>query len=224
MTDTKGHDSLVRVRTRISVRFGHTILPFDLRDFSECLTSLGYQLKGDIPPEQTAVLSAHVAGEGIIADKGEFEVDISTSRQFFGVAGGDPSEAAREVRDILETIESKGLTSKNKISFYETQALYRIIMENAAVSMRKHGETFSLIPVASKTFGIPLGLFGTRLTSIGEIDSPDYFEIQIQPSILRPDHEFGVRILYRNHDLGSFQAFVDKLEGSVSALISQLEA
>ncbi len=205
-----------RVVSRVSARFSHIIFPFDVRDFITCLSELDYVINIELPPEPAAAPVGRVSGSGSIASKGDFLVDINTEKQFFGVAGGEPRLAWGELLQILDSLESKGFTSREKVAFYELQARYRDRLAKASEQIHRYGESLPLVEKATESFGTKMGLFSTRLFSREfPTDSPNFFELHVEPSLYRPESEIGIRIIYRNSDLAVFEDFLHKYEKSL---------
>ena len=212
------------VSSRSSARFNYVVSPLDLRDFSKCLTKLGYRLLQPLPPESPlGSLSIGLVASGPIAGKDRFLADISTERQFIGISGGDSPSNYERLREILETLVSDGFVSRERIHFHELQTRYRVFTRQASDAMRESCKNATLLKLAAKCYGRDMALFTARLIAAdSKIDSPDYFEIHIEPSIARPESEMGLSVVFRNHDVEEFQHFVASCDERVESLVRGL--
>ncbi len=208
--------------SRVSVRFRHVIFPIDIRDFVNVLSDLTYEITAELPPEPHEP-SPRVAGAGPVATKGEFAVDINTEKQFFGVRG-PLVEALDELIRIFETLKPLGIRKEN-VFFYEAQSRYKALIPDAAELLFTLEQTSPLAKIAGGIFDADLGLLTARVVSKDTLlDSPDYLEIFIQPTLTRPTSEMEVRLLFRNADLSEFRSRVADAEQSVQELLSALPA
>lgn len=213
---------LERIVSRISARFGNILRPFDIRDFSNCLSDLDYLVTVELPPEQASGESI-LSGSGPVATKGVLVADVNTERQFFGVSGGEPESMWREVQLIIDDLESRRLAAKDQVLFYELQGRYKIDFPQAFAVIRGYGKGVPLVELATKAFGKEMGLFGTRLFTVETpADSPDFFEIHIEPPARRPDAEISVRVIYRNHLSEQFEEFISKYEILITEYVRSL--
>jgi len=212
------------VSSRSSARFDYVVSPLDFRDYSKCLIRLGYQLLQPLPPElPLGPMSIGLAASGPIARKDIFLADINTERQFIGISGGDSPSNSDRLHEILETLVSDGLVSREKIHFRELQTRYRILTRQASNAMRESCKNAPLLKLAAKSFGKDMALFTARLIAAdSKIDSPDYFEIYIEPSIARPESEMGMSIVFRNQDVKVFQHFVATCDERIESLVRGL--
>jgi hypothetical protein len=212
------------ISSRSSARFSYVVSPLDLRDYSKCLTKLGYRLLQPLPPEPPiGPPSIGLAASGLIARKDLFLADINTERQFIGISGGDSSSNSDRLHEILETLVSDGFVSRDRIHFRELQTRYRVFTRQASNAMRESCKNATLLKLATKSYGRDMALFTARLIAAdSKIDSPDYFEIYIEPSIARPESEMGMSIVFRNHDVEEFQHFVATCDERIESLVRGL--
>jgi hypothetical protein len=215
------------ISSRSSARFDYIVFPLDVRGLAKCLVNLGFHLLQPLPPEPPlGPLSMGLAASGPVARKDRHLVDVSTERQFIGVSGGDSLSNYEKLREILDNLVSEALVSQERIRFHELQARYKVLTRNASIAMRGSCKNATLLKLAAKSYGKDMSLFTARLIAAdSKIDSPDYFEIYIEPSIARPESELGLSIVFRNRDAKEFQHFVDtcdeRLEGLVKGLLAK---
>lgn len=205
---------LESLSVRSSARFQYVILPFDVRDFSICLTELGYRLHKSLSSEPSgSPPSVGLAGSGTVGILDEFLVDINTERQSFGVTGGNPASSLEKLTDIFAKMKSKGLTDIENVHFFEFQGLYRTSLEHAQQSISRCGEGSKVVEGASKVFDKKMSLFSARVVAEdSKLDSPNYMEILFQPLITRPESELTLSVVCRNPDLATFKNFVSDIE------------
>lgn len=214
---------LDRLAARVSASLDHIILPFDFRDFAACIEALDYQLPRALPPEPSVgPPSMTMSAAGPVAQKGEFIVDINHEKQFVGVSGGDPPSLCVELDEIIAEMESKGFVSREKIRYHEFQGRYRALTHKGLDSMKRLGKDSAIVRKGGKALGRDVGLFSVRLVGEeSEADSPDYFEVFVEPTITKPEHELGVSTVYRTKDIKAFQEFVSLIEKRILTLLKE---
>jgi len=208
----------------VSVRFNYVLFPLDLREFGRLLVARGYDLPGEMPPDP-AVGGPDVqhGGQGQLARKGEFVIDVNTERQFFGVTGGDPQRTLAELEGIAGDL--KDSVDFNKAMFYELQARYIVRPKKSPLALvQSWGREAAPVRSASAAFGKPMNLFSVRLTSgIAGPNSPDYFEIWIQPAAASPNRDLGVSVVFRNSKLSEFREFAGSFESMTAKLLQSAQ-
>src|SRR5438034_474270 len=110
-----------------------------LLGFLESIFTLGRleaEIKRDraLPPTETLAESAvlltpevtfELGAQGEIARKGDLVVDVNTDKQFFGIAGEQPTETIlAEFRGVFDELDRE--LGKAAVSFFELQARYRV--------------------------------------------------------------------------------------------------
>ncbi len=214
----------MRITARVSVRFDYVLFPFDVVDFTTTLGALGYAPVTELPPEPAVgPPDSAFAGQGVVAAKEELRVDVSTDRQFFGIAGKrDPLSLTKELSAILDAM--KGTLDSSRASFFELQARYRIRGGISPLdAMRQSGRDSGIVRAASKALGQPMDTFAVRLTSdSGGPNSRDYMEVWLQPTATIPGKEAGISVIFRAADFATFSKTVSGLEDRLHSLAADL--
>lgn len=211
---------LERRALRVSVRFNYVLFPLDLRDFGQLLVARGYALSGDMPPDSPiGAPDVRHGGQGQLARKGEFVVDVNTERQFLGVAGGEPLQTLAELEGIADDL--KDTVDFSKAMFYELQARYLVRPPTSPLSLvQAWGRDAAIVKTASAAFGRAMNLFSVRLISgPAGPNHPDYFEIWLQPAAASPDRDLGVSVVFRNAKLPEFRQLASSFEAMTAKLL-----
>lgn len=211
---------LERMALRVSVRFNYVLFPLDLREFGRLLVSRGYALSGDLPPDSPTVgPDVRHGGQGQLARKGEYLIDVNTERQFIGVAGGEPVGTLAELERIADDL--KDAVDFNKAMFFELQARYLVRPPTSPLSLiQGWGRDASFVKTAGVAFGRAMDLFAVRLISgPSGPNHPDYFEIWLQPAAASPDRDLGVSVVFRHPELSEFRKLASTFEAMTAKLL-----
>jgi len=115
--------------------------------------------------------------------------------------------------------------SNDKIIFYEIQAGFTFkITEKAIINQfKKYFSSSKLNKNAIKHFDRKMSLFSLRLFDEKNLpESPDYFEITIEPHPLPPYNLLNIIVIYRHHKINEFILFTKEIEKRIIAYIESL--
>lgn len=214
-------ESLNRVAFRVSARFKYVLFPLDIPTFAAALTARDFIASSEPPEEPIAIPpGGAIGGRGIVGRKGDLRADIDTDKQFFGVSGRqDPKLVIGELRSLIA--ELSDVVDLTHAEFFELQTRYKVARPGGALAMTAHlGQKAKIVEIASKAFSQPLQLYSAQLISRGgEPNSPDYFEIWLQP-VPSLASVLGLAVIMRKPDLNEFERLAYQLEEKISALLS----
>jgi len=212
---------LHRLAFRVSVRFKYILFPLDLPRFVAALTARDFVVSGEVQEPLGVPPAVFVGGQGVVGRKGDLRADMSTDKQFIGVAGEqDPKLVLEELRALQEELDD--VLDAAKIEFFELQARHRISRDGGGFPLiRALGHKSKIVENASKAFSQPMELFAAQLTSrSGDPNSADYFEVWVQPVPSLADNVLGIGVVMRNPDLIAFEKQASTLEANLSRFIS----
>lgn len=213
--------TLSRLALRVSVRFNYVLFPIDMREFANRVASLQYTPLGELPPEPTAVgPDASLVGQGPVARKGNFTVDINTEKQFIGISGrSEAKETFAQLTSILAVLRDN--LEPLQVAFFEMQARYRTRAPSSPLAaMARLGRNSKLTKEATQALGVPVDLFSVRLIAgPSGPNSADYLEVWLQPIASLPTKDMGISVIFRDSDRGKFESTSQQLEGRLLKLL-----
>jgi hypothetical protein len=162
-------------------------------------------------------------GEGQIAQRENFIIDFSTEKQFVGISGIEPDLVVEEFKQILLILEENKLSLDNAL-FYEFQAHYSCKSnKDFLIKLKQVTSKCELLKIASKSFETNMSVFSLKLFDSRNIpNSPDYFEITLQPDIVTPSEEMNIVFIYRNCNQATYKEFLKSYEKNLENFLNTL--
>jgi hypothetical protein len=208
---------------RLAVRLGGVSFPLDLYDLAAEVTRLGFNLTRAMPPKQPVLLSIAGGLANPFASRGDIVLDVDTNKRIFGATGVPLQNLVRTYQEIF-SIFNRLIGSEPNVQFHEFVARFRVDCNNSpAQSLAKAFLDTPTIKEIGQKLGVDLSVFGFRLRDSHtlSIDS-EYFEFQVEPSILLPNKILMAAMIYRSE---KFSDVVDKcgdLASKAEELLSQI--
>lgn len=210
-------------RLSLSVRFLTALYPFEELTFINVLPELGYALSERVP---IPPFGARVAIRGEIAAKGDIRVMLNSDLRTLEVIGHEVGALLDEFGNLENMLLDKfKVDTRQSAHYYELLADISVATKESPLqSIGKGFESFELLKELGDILKYPVTNFGIRLVPPGiEPNSADWFDIRIQPEILRPLSHYSILIVYRQRDRDKVFAFSQTLLEMLERLIIHLE-
>lgn len=209
---------------RFSVRYNCIISPLDLNNLGEELVKNGYKLT--IPIKVPPSPITRISGQGEIASKEGSIIDVNTDRVIVGVSSSNPVTAINIFQEILEILRLPNIIGIDKIpAFYEIQGRFEFFRiknpRETLINMRNKMPIFDNI---DKILGATTSLYNLRLCSADRpVDSPDFYEIVLEPNMGHPEESFDICVVYRNSNLEVIKQFFNEMPNNIINLVDEIE-
>ncbi len=186
-------------RVEFSVRYAGVLFPFRIESLSEALPHLGFVVGEEIQSR----FSARLIVSGAIATKGDLAVQVNSERQYWGLIGRDHAVVTTEFLAVEDLVEGKlGFPSRQNAMFYETQAHFFFDASPGKRPIAEIQRRFTELPSLGRfgsVLGRPVANWGFHLVPPDAApNSPNWFEIRIEPEILQPELVYVVHVIFRD--------------------------
>jgi hypothetical protein len=209
---------------RVSTRFNHVIFPLDMVAFANLLAANGYKLmEPPPPPEPTSIVRLAYAGP--MASKEGVVVDGNNQAQFVGVTSSDPERLISSFDEVLRMLDSRDiLGGPLKAWFTELQAHFEYWPPESPVQiLGRIGSDCGVLRNLETILEKKCCFRELRVVPESiDPDSPDFFEIVMQPSPGRPSSSFEILIIFRNQNLDTVRDFARNIGKTVERLVDSL--
>ena len=186
-------------RSEFSVRYAGVLFPFRIESLSEALPHLGFVVGDEIQ----ARFSARLSVSGAIATKGDLAVQVNSERGYWGLIGHDPEGVTAEFLAVEDVVEGKlGFPSRQEAMFYETQAQFFLDAapgKRPIAEIQRHFTELRSLGRYGSLLGRPVANWGFHLVPPDiSPNSPNWFEIRVEPEILQPEVVYLVHVVFRD--------------------------
>lgn len=210
-------------RLSLSVRFLTALYPFDELTFINALPELGYVLseRAPIPP-----FGGRIAIRGEIAAKGDIRIMLNSDLRTLELIGRDIGSLLDEFGNLEKILLDKfGLDARQNAYFYELLADVSVAGKQSPLqSLGRRLESLELLKELGGILKHPVTNFGMRLAPPDtEPNSADWFDIRIEPEVLRPRSHYSILIVYRQRERDKVFSFGQTLLQMLEHLIICLE-
>lgn len=210
---------------QLSVQWNTILLPFEQSKFMSLLPDEGYIVDEQANVPQTFGTYPEVSG--LIARKGTASLTMETRKPTLGIKAEDGKSLVEEFDTIEEVLRNRlSFDSTAHASFYEVLVNALVwTNQDALAVLRVLGTAGSIASRFSEKMGIGPAVYGgLRLIPVtGEINSPDWWDIRIDPSSRSPHECYRVQIVYRNSERSKVTELTSGMEQFVHTLIELLE-
>lgn len=217
-------DKLSLSGVRLSIRFQNVVFPVDLRTLIGVLQGVGYQPLAQLPPVGLAMLGT-VGASGPIAARGTTVVDLNSEREFIGVQDPVVETAVGGFSELVSLLSRTDLFGTElKPWFVELQAQFSLFAGTATKSrISKTLSNRRFAPAWSKVLGAPVADYQVRVSPRDvSVDSPDFFDVIIEPSLQQTPNGFKIVIIFRHTNSDRVVKFAQALEKNVRQLLLAL--
>lgn len=217
------------VRLSLGVRWDAVLFPFEQWKFLDILPEHGYSLDDPesnlrSPFGMQASISGQVAKKG-----GDIKLSLNSQKPQLVIEGPNPAVLAEEFQQIESVLSAElKFDSESQSSEHECDA--SLLVSTDQSPLKSLSEFWSGYP-RLESIGSLIGLedactnSSLRLVSLGR--SPldrDWFELRVDPSVQSPDRNYFCVAVYRNPDREKVFHFLDRLQATITNLISRIEA
>jgi len=205
---------------KIACRYFSYLSPFDARDVAKIMQKLGCKPIAKLPSPE---FGARIGMTGYIAEKDQNLIYIDTDRQVFRVVSFEFADVHSSL-NILESIVNEIKAHYNVLpDFYELAWEFMIEAEkNVLEIFQKQSQKISLLNDINSELNLDFALLGVRLFK-GSPNSPNWFDIRIEPNLSRNGMGYHIGVIYRNKDWGKFSEEVMKISDVIKKIIKQIE-
>jgi hypothetical protein len=211
---------------KLSAKFAHIIMPFEINFLQRVLIGLKYTFEGQQIPRGIKIGELGPTIVPItIARREDLEVEYNIEKQILGIGSSDSNRVVNAFTELITTVKKILEPIKLNVLFYE-----------ALISATGNGSTNPLQVFASEgnklrkaaqlneIFGEKVSPFGIRLCpSNCPIDSSDWFEYRIEPSIFQPERVYSIVFIHRNSDLDKVKKAILKFDNISRKIIADIE-
>lgn len=217
-------DKLKIVSLRLSARMKHVILPIHWMEFLNSLQKSGYQIS-QIPTLPPTVDIGTASVSGTIARKLTCIVDANSERQFIGVQESRAESLVEYYKDVMSILHD--LTESNPLQIWFTEFQGRFTTQlkanNSLGTMKELGKSFDFLKNWEGVIGEPIQNSNIKVTSSGKNpDSPDYFEMTLQPYLIDPLKTLEIVVIMRSPNGERVESFAKGVETNISAILTTL--
>lgn len=217
-------DKLKTVSLRLSARMKHVILPINWMEYLNLLQKSGY-LVGQVPTIPPTVDSSAAVVSGTIAKKLNCVIDVNAERQFIGVQESNAESLVECYNDVMSILHD--LTASNPLHTWFTEFQGRFTTQlkakNSFETMKAIGESFDFVKKWERVIGEPIQNSNIKVTSAGKNpDSPDYFEMTLQPYLIDPLKALEIVIIMRSAVADRVLMFAKEIETNISSMLAVL--
>lgn len=218
-------DARVKIKNiRASIRFNHVIFPLDMVAFANLLAANGYKLTEPPPrPEPSSIVRMAYAGP--MATKDGVIVDGNNQAQFVGITSTDPGRLINSFDEVRKILDSRDvLGGPLKEWFTELQAHFEYWPPESPVHILKRvGSDCEVLTKFEKIMERKCSLREIRVVPEEvDPDSPDFFEIVMQPSPGRPSSSFEILVIFRNQNRDKVMDCARNIDKIVERLVDSL--
>jgi hypothetical protein len=162
-----------------------------------------------------------------MALKDDVVVDINYQMQFVGVTSQNWESIVKAFNDVMRILEDEdSLGGPFKKWFYEFEGHfgYRPTNENPSRILSSASSGLKIIQECESVMGTKCALRDIRIGPANTApDSPDFFEVIIEPTMGRPHSSFEILMIYRNGKSEQVNEFAGRADKTIQALMRSLQ-
>ncbi len=217
---------LRREHYRLALVLKSLFFPFTCHETINALVKKGYVI-APIPlmPHPPPGTRAYVSGR--IARKGGCEVEVDDHRKIVACEGGSAETVVKTLKELISVAkEDLFVDIDGEIDYLELIATYVVTAGKSPIDTiaRAFDDSAYLKRIRSE-LGINASVFQFTL-NLKEYrpGSRDWLDIKVSPSLILPDHDYDVQLVYRGRNADSVFEFATTLSLVVEKLISIIES
>lgn len=195
--------------------------PFVHPDFPESLKKRKYSLQ-ELPRISPPGPRAYV--DGHIARKNGCLIETNNQRSLVAVDGLNDKNFVGVMKDLISiSQEDFGVNLDSDLDYMELTANCIVTTDKKPTdAFRKfRSDIFNKI---SEVLNSETTLFGIRFAPENLLPSSrNWFDIQIQPRLTKPDKEYYVTVIYRSEEMGKVMDFSQNINDKIASIISVIE-
>jgi hypothetical protein len=208
----------------VSVRLDYILFPIKWEAFREALASNGFSI--EVPRVPHLPIGADIAVTGPIARKQNVVISLDSERQMISAEGKsltDTLSVFSEIEKIVENVLRIEVTSKAR--FYEVLANYEAETGKNPLEQISNIELPKRIVTGfEEILGTPVSPYTLRLSPAGQVpNQEDWFDIRIEPLVIRATDTYLVNVIYRNKDKSKFLEFTSHTEEKIKSMLRTIE-
>jgi len=208
----------------LSVRYNTVLAPFDVLTLMRILPRIGYvpvpEVIGPVP------FGARINLDGIIGRKAELAIAVDSSTYTLGIQSPTPDNLCEEMSTLLTEVDKEfAINTSLTALFYEFLASGDTISGSDVLeAWERLFATTEVINDFSRAIGQKVSPYGVRLYPQGqEPNQPDWFEIQVLPSLHAPRKILSIQAIYRSHERQKVFTFVQEFTNLVDRIMEVVE-
>jgi hypothetical protein len=202
----------------------YVFFPIDFQEFISILEREGYRLPRPFPEIPSP--PARIGYGGVIGLKKDHSVHIDTDRQIIGVEAKSIEVLLGSFRTLIDIIQNEiGVEVDKNAKYAELIARFSVESGKSPISeIQRAFEKNRKLSQFSNALTEEVSLFNFRIVPKGTVpEASDWFEIAIEPAILKPNTTYLVSIVYRKENTSRVEDFTRGLGTTILRLIEAIE-
>lgn len=202
----------------------YVFFPIDFHEFISMLEREGYRLPRPFPEIPSP--PARIGYGGVIGLKKDHSIHIDTDRQIIGVEAKSIDVLLASLQALVNIIQIEmGVKVDRKTKYVELIARFSVESGRSPISeIQKAFENNLKLSQFGNTLKEEVSLFNFRIVPKGAVpEALNWFEIAIEPVILKPNTTYMVNIVYRKEDKSAVEDFIGGLNTTILRLIETIE-
>ncbi len=162
--------------------------------------------------------------DGYIAIKNECLIETNNEMKLLAVEGTDNEKITQIMEDLVAMSQKDfSINLDTDLDYMELTANYIVTTDKNPLDVF-HKFKSGPFDKFSELLGSDSTLFGIRLVPNNLSPSSRYwYDVQVQPRLTKSDKEYYVSIIYRSEDRGKVMDFSQKINDTVSSIITFIE-
>jgi|GEM_PF-3961093 len=194
--------------------------PFVHPDFMDSLKRRSYTLQ-QLPPTIPSGPRAYV--DGYIAIKDGCAIETNNEKKLIAVESSTQNFVP-VMADLMTISEDDfGMDLKSDLEFMELSVNCIILTDKSPtdVFLKFRSDSFDRF---TEVFKQETTLFGLRLVPNNLLpSSKDWYDVQIQPRLTKPDKEYYITMLYRSEGIERAMDFSHKINDNIASIVNLIE-
>jgi hypothetical protein len=201
----------------------HVLFPIDQERLILDLSSSGFT------PAQpgSMILNRLIIQPGDLAVKNNTAVTVNPQSKMISIAGLTPEEVYKTWKEVEEILKKQDVVLSSSGRLFELKIEGRIKTgKNPVKSIQKTINNDALTQKIDRIIeGKPSSISTLRfIPKDAEANDEDYYDIRVEPLLIKPKKEYFVRILYRNKILGKSEKLLLNANSKLEEIINIIES
>lgn len=217
---------IISKRNKLSVRYRFVLFPFYTGELLNALSrsNMGYTLA---PPPKTppTPVGATLDWSGLVAKKGNVMLEFDSISQVIATEGNDTTESMNVFSEVLDIVKASiEPTMDDYAHFYELISNYSIDIGKEPLEMLgKLNPEGGLYDKLKDILQEPVSTYSLHIySSDKKVESPDWFDMNIQPVTRKWNKSVDVMTVCRNKDKAKVEKFVSNYDDNLKKIFDEL--
>ena len=203
------------LKQKLTLVFGSLFFPFTIPEIFEALKKREYIIA---PLNQPIPMGQRIYVEGRIGMKNNCVVEISDSRKSIGIEGESIEKILETTKEIIQISADDFNTTVQDIDYAEFISDILIISQDDPIQTIQNFD--SGYELFNEIFDIDVAPYSIKIVPKNtNPSSKNWFDILLEPRILKPNSEYFVHIIYRNENLENVMEFTNKSDLKILSIV-----